>query len=872
MPVPEPDDDSRQDELDEVLAEYMVRVDRGEFVDRARFIAEHSDFAEALRSYFEGSDDLQRMAAPGPTLRDSERTLFAWEREPVAGARVKPERHVRYFGDYELVEEIARGGMGVVYKARQVSLNRPVALKMIVDGRLASSVDVQRFRVEAEAAANLDHPNIVPIYEVGEHLGHHYFSMKLIEGGSLDRNAARLAGDQRVVARLVATIARTVHYAHQRGILHRDLKPANILIDAEGRPHLTDFGLARPIDESATLTSGGGIAGTPSYMAPEQAIGPRRALTTAADVYGIGAILYELLAGHPPFRGGSAVEIMWRVVERPPDGIRARHRTVHRDLETICLKCLEKAPERRYGSAEALAEDLERWLAHEPIRARRSTLRERLVKWVRREPKLAALTAVSAAAVGVAAAGLAVVLVVQAEANRELRTSRNRLAGVVDDLSRSNAREREARRSAQGRFDSAMQALRKLEEITKDAALLREPRLEGLRAKLLQVALGFYRELQASLEEDASPEARSQLSDAYARVAVVTWELGLQEEALAAYRRSLALVEQLAAAAPADPDVRTSLGRGHARLGFTFRTIGRPTEALQSYERAWAIQEPLARDNPANERYKEFLSWTFSNLGVIHLELAHTADAISFHGRAIAIHEALVSRDPGNTRYRSDLGWCWRYLSLATAASGDLSAARLLAEQAATLHEELVRIDPSDVEFRWRLARCLDEIGRISTQSGRTADAAEPLERAAEIYEALDRDNPVLYGVDLVRNRLFVASHRTLSGQPEEAVACIQRAEDLLKRSAQVSPEMLLYDLACAHSMWSVAGQDGGITPSEREARGRRAIAALRRAVTAGHRDLSHVRRDPVLDPLRSHPEFQLMMMDLEFPADPFSR
>jgi WD40 repeat protein len=194
---------------------------------------------------------------------------------------------------------------------------------------------------------------------------------------------------------LVATIARTVHHAHQRGILHRDLKPANILIDAEGQPHLTDFGLAWRVDTAASHASGGGIAGTPSYMAPEQAIGPRRALTTAVDVYGIGAILYELLGGQPPFQGGSAVEIIWHVVGRPPDGLRARDRAIDRDLETICLKCLEKAPERRYGSAEALAKDLERWLAHEPIRARRSTHVERLFKWARREPKLAAMAGVS---------------------------------------------------------------------------------------------------------------------------------------------------------------------------------------------------------------------------------------------------------------------------------------------------------------------------------------------------------------------------------------------------------------------------------------------------------------------------------------------
>ena len=215
---------------------------------------------------------------------------------------------------------------------------------------------------------------------------------------------------------------------------------------------------------------------------------------------------------------------------------------------------------------------------------------------------------------------------------------------------------------------------------------------------------------------------------------------------------------------------------GHFRIGFSLRTMGRPTEARSSFEQAQAIQEPLARDNPTNARYQEFLSWTLSNLGMIHVELGRPADAIGLHRQAIAIHEALVSRNPGNTQYRSDLGWCWRYLCLALAASGDLNAALGLAERAVALYEELVQANRGDVEIRWRLGRCLDEVGRIRTHSDRPADAAEPQERAAELYEALARDNPAFHGVDLVRNRLYAACQRTVTGRPEEALACIRRA------------------------------------------------------------------------------------------------
>ena len=326
----------------------------------------------------------------------------------------------RRFGDYELLAQIARGGMGVVYRARNVGMNRVVALKMLREGRLAGPAAVRRFLIEAEAAGRLDHPNIVPVYEVGEHNGRHFFTMRFVEGGSLAAKCGERGGKDepglrlstRTSVRLLLKVARAVHFAHEHGILHRDLKPANILLDAQGEPLVSDFGLAKltESESSSGLTLNGTVIGTPAYMAPEQAAGTTAEQTTAADTYSLGAILYQLLAGRPPFAGATPIEIARKAIDEeplPPSRF-ARDQTagrvnrksqigspIDRDLDTICLKCLEKDPARRYASAAALADDLERWLRHEPIAARQTPTWEKAAKWSRRRPARALLVAVT---------------------------------------------------------------------------------------------------------------------------------------------------------------------------------------------------------------------------------------------------------------------------------------------------------------------------------------------------------------------------------------------------------------------------------------------------------------------------------------------
>jgi serine/threonine protein kinase/tetratricopeptide (TPR) repeat protein len=297
------------------------------------------------------------------------------------------------FGDYDVLEEIGRGGQAVVYRARQKSLNRIVALKVIGLGHWESTPHLKRFRHEAEAAASLEHPQIVPIYEIGESEGSCYFSMKFVEGGPLAEVLKHDPMSTRRAAELLAKIARTVHYAHQHGILHRDIKPGNILLDRQGEPHLTDFGLARLLEQESTITHSSDVLGTPSYMSPEQAAGRTKELTAATDVYSLGAVFYQMLTSEPPFVGGTTYETIRLVLDSEPRNPRVRNPKIDRDLSTISLKCLEKDPKRRYSSALALAEDLEHWLKHEPIQARRTGLFGSGMKWVRRNPGIAVMAA-----------------------------------------------------------------------------------------------------------------------------------------------------------------------------------------------------------------------------------------------------------------------------------------------------------------------------------------------------------------------------------------------------------------------------------------------------------------------------------------------
>lgn len=366
--------------LDERLAELLAELSRGES-DLDSLCQKNPDLADELRelaAIVRLADDLARpVDHQGPTLHQVSPLLNA--SPPVWNGTGLP----RVFGDYELQEELGRGGMGVVYKAWEKALERHVALKMILRGEHASGVDLARFRGEAQSAAGLSHPNIVPVYQVGEHEGQAYFSMKYIEGTTLARQMAAGPLPPREAARLLLNVTRAVHHAHQNGILHRDLKPANLLIDLAGEPHVTDFGLAKRVEGGPSLTGTGAIVGTPSYMAPEQALGNTGPATPATDVYSLGAILYEMLTGRPPFLAATAVDTLLLVRSEEPVRPRLLNPRIDPDLDLICRKCLEKRPQHRYQTAAGLADDLQAFLQGEPVSARAGSLSYFLTRFLR---------------------------------------------------------------------------------------------------------------------------------------------------------------------------------------------------------------------------------------------------------------------------------------------------------------------------------------------------------------------------------------------------------------------------------------------------------------------------------------------------------
>jgi serine/threonine-protein kinase len=547
--------------------------------------------------------------------------------------RSDPARPPQAPDGYEIVEELGRGGRGVVYKARQVKLDRWVALKMILPGAHAGAQERERFRAEAEAAARFQHPHLVQIYEVGEQGGRAYCVLEYVAGGSLAQQLAGKPLPPRQAATLAEVLAAAVHYAHEHGIVHRDLKPANVLLTADGTPKVTDFGLAKRLDQHGH-TQTGAVMGTPSYMAPEQAAGKTHDIGPRTDVWALGAILYEMLTSRPLFQGASALDTLEQVRVQEPVPPSSLQPKVPRDLKTICLKCLHKDPDRRYATADALAEDLRRFLAGEPIRARPVSYAGRLGRWCRRKPLVAGLSAALLAAVAAGFAGVTWQLV-RAEQNLEAANAQ-----------RQRAEEAEGR--ARRRFEQVRgMAHRFLFDF--DDKLRALPGSVQARQFIVKTSLEYLDNLHKEAGADAALLA--ELSAAYLKVGDLQGDtlgrnLNDTAGARASYRKALELPQTLTRDDPDSAAGRRVLGLAWHKIGNIQAATGHTRAALDTLQKALGLLQDVARADPGAARGQRDLFSGYLGLRLAQAQGGQTAQALASSRQALASAKALAALDP----------------------------------------------------------------------------------------------------------------------------------------------------------------------------------------------------------------------------------
>jgi serine/threonine-protein kinase len=781
--------------------------------------------------------------------------------------------------------------MGVVYLARQVGLNRLVALKTVLAGPHAGPEELARFRGEAEAVARLQHPNIVQVYEVGEHDGRPYFTQEFVDGAGLDHRLREAPLAARAAAELLQTLARAVQAAHERGVVHRDLKPANVLLAADGTPKITDFGLAKRLagadGEAPTgRTRTGAILGTPGYMAPEQAAGAKD-VGPAADIYALGAILYECLSGRPPFQAATVLETLEQVRSREPVPLSRLQPHLPRDLQTICHKCLQKDPRRRYASAGELADDLRRFLGGEPIRARRVSARERLARWARRRPAAAGLIAVS----GLAALALLLGLLWH---NDRLRR----------EAQRAEAGEQAAqqqRRRADADYRQARQALEKMLRRLDDKRLAEVPRLRELREGLLEDTLAFYQSILEG-QESADPAVRLDTAIAHLQVGKIRYLLGRPEPARVAFDRARALLEGLAAERPNDLDCRSHLADCYAHLAVwggrideaegwhqkavalreelhrarpkspdwafyltqaqnnlagLYQGAGRRDRAEEHYTRALRLQDQLAREHPDNAPYRIALAETSINLALLHSQNGRRDRAEEVYSKTRSLLETLLAGREGDLNFLTSLTALYVNYGELLKGTGHHDEALALCTRGVDLLEPVFRREPRHVVLRARLFKCHGLRAMIYYEKGRYPESVKDWDRVIELVEE----------PRLSRYRYFRGFTLTLAGKHARAAADVKAVTDW----SVFSPgELHVMAGVCAAYVREVR-DDARLSAAERgrlaEEHGARAVRLLRKAAAAGHfqgwSGALQLWLDEDLAPLLARADFQQLMREI---------
>jgi serine/threonine-protein kinase len=864
--------EDREHALDEILAGYLRECDAGRPPDRRNLTAQFPDLASAIEEFLTEQEEIDQAFAPlRPVAQAAEKSGDIDGESTAVFPPVAASTHAQPdLEGYDILEPLGRGGMGVVYKARHRKLNRVVALKFDLTGPWAGAEDRQRFRAEAEVVAHLDHPNIVPIYEVGDSNGQAFLSMKLVDGGSLAGRLEQFRKDPKAAARLMIPVARAVHHAHQRGILHRDLKPANVLLDAAGQPYVSDFGLAKrvgPTDQNNDPTQAGTIIGTPGYIAPEQASGQPVAVTTASDVYGLGGILYAILTGRPPFCGDSMLDTLEQVKGRLPERPRSINPVVDRDLELICLKCLEKEPRRRYASAEALADELERYLAGKPLTQTRPVGRaERLWRWARRNPAWAALSAALTLAV-------AAIAVVSTMAYFRLRAV--------------NAQERASRVRAEENLKVAREAVGYF------ATLSREPQmqkrgLEQTRRVMLTRARDFYATLANQQPGDSRVEFER--AQAFNELGRMDRLLGANREAVAEHQQSREIGERLTSQFPDNTAYQDVYAQALFDLGTVFMVTGQWEEAEKVLSPALAEMKSLFEHQPADtaSTYVERLGRAYYQVARLHQVRGQLGQARDVYGAALKQFEPLARSRPEATyqehlaRTHLNLGMTYLKQLLPNGQSypGEPGRAKEEFTSAQGILEGLGKQNTDIASNQDLLATVYYLIGRVVRDNGGPRDAVSLFEKSLAIRTALSQRSDV----PDYQLRLAILYH----GQAQNFAAMKQydRAGPMFAKAAVVlEPVVRDYDLidarqelgqmyfnwACLAGVTAAAMDTAG-PPADRKQRVERlageAIERLRKSWSVGYLQnrarFTSIIADPDLNAFRDRDDFKTLVAELE--------
>lgn len=810
---------------------------------------------------------------------------------------------------YQIIGELGRGGMGVVYKARQLGLNRLVALKMVLAGAHAGEEQLARFNLEAEAVAHFQHPNVVQIYDIGQHQGLPYFSLEYVDGGSLSDKIDNKPQAPLEAAQMITILAQAMAYAHQNGIIHRDLKPVNVLMTKEGQPKIADFGLAKRLEGDSTHTRSGSIMGTPSYMAPEQARGDTKLAGPSVDIYALGAILYEMLTGHPPFVGATVLDTIEQVRTQEPVPPSQLQPNLPQDIETICLKCLQKETHKRYETMELLAEDLTRFLHGEPIKARPIGNLERLWRWTKRNPRIAALT------------GTILVLLIAGivgSTTAAFTINRSRAAAVKarDEAARNAQLAEEAKREAdanarlaEGQANLAMGVLQDLISKVQDK-LEDVPGNQELRKEILDIAVKGMD--SARKLNDAHPQAEVSRAAAYERMGRIYKQIGKSEEAMAQFKMVYEIVEQRLRQKPdnvhrkhnvafvlrllaemsmdlkrdmaatlnyyqqalklqeeivkqpyddegkIEPAVaQAQLAETHVRIGATYYRLGEPAQALPHFRDALAIREtlvaPLSAKPTREEQIRYYnaqqdLARTWIAIGDTNFRLRDRKAAEDYYGKAVALRQQLFKEQPKALFFKQQLGQVLGMRGEFRLRTGQLDQARNDLDQAVNLSEEVSKVDLNQVDYQRDLALALYRRAEVALQQKDLSQAATDFQRCRQIREELAKKDP-----KNLRRRMELMMVLAHCGEHARAAAL---AEKVLKETAKDDNELLL-DVARTYAQCAAADDADAAL---RQQYLTRAEEALQAAVKHGFKDVVELETQPDLAPLRGEAAFKKVL------------